>query len=58
MLKEVGPAGQRKIRIKGKEVIHSPGATLLVERRRSGAMDNFHLQKRHRFVQESIHCIP
>jgi hypothetical protein len=33
--------------MKGKEVTHSPRATQLVERRRSGAVDNFHLQKRH-----------
>ena len=30
--------------IKGKEVIHSPGATRLVERRCSRSMDNLHLQ--------------
>ena len=42
-----GPCGAAKEQkfYKGREVIHSPGATLLVERRRSGAMDNFHLQK-------------
>jgi len=32
-------------RIKGKEVIPSPSARPLVERRRSRAMDNFHLLK-------------
>jgi len=31
--------------MKGKEVTHSPRATLLVERRRSRAVDNFHLLK-------------
>jgi hypothetical protein len=32
-------------KVRGKDVTRSPGATRLVERRRSGAMDNFHLQK-------------
>jgi len=34
-----------KNELKGKEVIHSPGPPLLAERRRSGAMDNFHHQE-------------
>ena len=39
---------------KGKEVIHSPLAHPVYEKRRSGVIDNFHPTKKDLFVQESI----